>query len=115
MKLFTRVLSTLSILGLLSAPAGTFAEDIDIFTGLSGSSAGKPNILFVLDNTSNWARASQKWPGGLNQGQAEVRAIKSLVNESNVSNNVNFCRETATTWRFPYTHEVERCSLSLKL
>ena len=86
----TRVLSGLLMATCFCLPTGSIAEDIDIFTGLSGSSAGKPNILFVLDNTSNWGRASQKWPGGLSQGQAEVRAIKSLVNESNVSSNINF-------------------------
>jgi type IV pilus assembly protein PilY1 len=55
------------------------AEDIDIFIGGAGSAAGKPNVIILLDNTSNWARQSQKWPGGLQQGQAEVRAIKNVL------------------------------------
>lgn len=60
-------------------PAATHAEDIDIFVGSSAGTADRPNVLFVLDNTSNWARQSQQWPGGVQQGQAEVRAIKSLL------------------------------------
>lgn len=90
MNKLTRALTGLLMATFFYLPTGSIAEDIDIFTGLSGSSAGKPNILFVLDNTSNWSRAAQKWPGGLQQGQAEARAIKSLVNESNVSSNINF-------------------------
>ncbi len=38
-----------------------------------------PNVVFVLDNTSNWSRQSQKWPGGLVQGQSEVIAIKEAL------------------------------------
>ena len=54
------------------------SEDIDLFaSGLaSGASASAlPNVIFVLDNTSNWSRESQKWPDGT-QGQSEVRAIR---------------------------------------
>jgi hypothetical protein len=54
------------------------AEDIDVFIGGEVNSA-LPNIVFVLDNTSNWARQAQKWPGGLQQGQSEARAIKSAL------------------------------------
>jgi len=62
---------------LLSFPAG--ADDIDIFTGASAGTSINPRILIVLDNTSNWSRQAQKWPGGLTQGQSEVRAIKSAI------------------------------------
>ncbi|MCB1690885.1 MAG: hypothetical protein KDI33_20480 [Halioglobus sp.] len=55
------------------------AEDIDIFAGTTTVDTTLPNIVFVLDNTSNWSRASQKWPGGLVQGQSEVRAIKTAL------------------------------------
>lgn len=55
------------------------AEDIDVFVGGTGGSGGEPNILIVLDNTSNWSRQSQKWPGGVTQGQSEVRAIKTAL------------------------------------
>lgn len=68
--------------------AAVNAEDIDIFVGNSTTAAGLPNVIFVLDNTSNWSRQSQQWPGGLAQGQAEARAIKTsltaLIDKANV-------------------------------
>ena len=62
--------------------ATALAEDIDLFaSGLANGAAASslPNVIFVLDNTSNWSRQSQKWPGGLDQGQSEVRAIKNTL------------------------------------
>ncbi len=55
------------------------AEDIDIFTGTTTVNTDLPNVIFVLDNTSNWSRQAQKWPGGLVQGQSEVKAIKQAL------------------------------------
>ncbi len=61
----------------LAIPAS--AEDIDIFSGTTEVDAeGLPNVLFVLDNTSNWSREAQKWPDGT-QGQSEARAIKTVL------------------------------------
>ncbi|MES2296737.1 MAG: PilC/PilY family type IV pilus protein [Pseudomonadota bacterium] len=62
-----------------AAPMRAGADDIDIFTGASAGTAGNPRVLIVLDNTSNWSRQSQKWPGGIQQGQSEVNAVKSVV------------------------------------
>lgn len=61
----------------LSVPVAQ-AMDTDIFTAQSTPGAA-PNVLIVLDNTSNWSRADQKWPGGIVQGQAEADAIKSII------------------------------------
>lgn len=55
------------------------AEDIDIYIGNDTTNSSLPSALIVLDNTANWARQSQQWPGGVNQGQSEVRAIKSAL------------------------------------
>ena len=52
--------------------------DTDIFTAQSTPGAA-PNVLIVLDNTSNWSRQDQHWPGGLQQGQAEADAIKQVI------------------------------------
>ena len=41
-----------------AAPAR--AEDIDLYSGVGGGVAA-PNILFFLDNSSNWSAASQTW------------------------------------------------------
>jgi type IV pilus assembly protein PilY1 len=46
----------LAVLG--AAPAG--AEDIDLYSGTGGAVAA-PNVLFFLDNSSNWSAASQAW------------------------------------------------------
>nr|WP_298144334.1 PilC/PilY family type IV pilus protein [uncultured Pseudomonas sp.] len=67
------------LLMLLVVAASVQAEDIDIFVGNDTTNSGLPSVLVVLDNTSNWARQSQQWPGGLQQGQAEVRAIKTAL------------------------------------
>ncbi|WP_170847739.1 pilus assembly protein [Pseudomonas linyingensis] len=63
---------------LLALPGVGQAEDIDIFVG-GQTDSSLPNVIFVLDNTSNWARQSQQWPGGIQQGQAEVRAIRDAL------------------------------------
>ncbi|QDF97529.1 hypothetical protein CJ010_13785 [Azoarcus sp. DD4] len=64
--------------GLALQPLTAHTEDIDLFVG-NNSDTTRPNILIVLDNTSNWSRQSQQWPGGLAQGQSEVRAIKNAL------------------------------------
>ena len=83
--------STLLALALCASlgatPIMAAADDIDIFTGASAGTNVNPRILIVLDNTSNWSRQSQKWPGGLTQGQSEARAIQTVLQDlnSNVS------------------------------
>ena len=67
----------------LCLTATTQAEDIDLFaSGLvnGAAAAAVPNIIFVLDNTSNWSRESQQWPDGT-QGQSEVQAIYNTLNK----------------------------------
>jgi type IV pilus assembly protein PilY1 len=62
------------------APIRVAADDTDIFVGSSGGTSDHPNVLIVLDNTSNWDRASQHWPDGTGkQGQAELLAIKTVI------------------------------------
>lgn len=65
----------------LVAPQVALAEDIDIFTGLSAGATINPRILIVLDNTSNWSRQNQQWPGGKTQGQSEADAIRTTIKE----------------------------------
>lgn len=62
-------------------PLQGIAEDIDIFVGSSAGTVNNPNVLIVLDNTSNWSRASQKWPEGEEQGQSEVASIKAVIQD----------------------------------
>ncbi|MBS1154208.1 MAG: hypothetical protein H6R07_132 [Proteobacteria bacterium] len=63
------------------------AMDTDIFT-VQNNPGAAPNVLIVLDNTSNWSRQNQHWPGGIQQGQAEVDAIKTVINNLPGSINV---------------------------
>lgn len=70
------------------ASFGARAEDIDLFAQASpAGAAARPNILIVIDNSANWSAANQQWPGGLKQGQAELRALKNLLGE--VTDKVN--------------------------
>jgi len=55
------------------------AEDIDIFGGTTEFNTALPSVIFVLDNTANWARANQQWPGGVMQGESQLRAIKTAL------------------------------------
>src|SRR5689334_22309970 len=63
------------------------SEDIDIFTVDESNVVAKPNVLFVLDNSANWSRNSQGWPGGEVQGQSEADAIRTVIQE--VDDDVN--------------------------
>jgi Tfp pilus tip-associated adhesin PilY1 len=83
-----RLTAALAIAGQFLQPIATRAEDIDLF--VSGTAvSGLPNVLFVLDNTSNWARQSQQWPGGIQQGQSEVRAIKAALDKASLAGKMN--------------------------
>jgi hypothetical protein len=77
------------------APLGsTYAEDTDIYaTAQSGSN---PNVLIVLDNSANWSAASQGWPGGIKQGQAELNAIRTVAGEQSDRINIGLMMGTAT-------------------
>lgn len=86
------------------------AEDIDLYAGVDGSGTA-PNVLFYLDNTSNWSANNQAWKksdvqakcltmtdpkktaclnyadqvfgasASLVQGAVEARALKLVLNE----------------------------------
>lgn len=56
------------------------AEDIDLFVGSNPPAvADYPNVIILIDNTSNWTAANQGWVGGV-QGEAELDAIVTVVN-----------------------------------
>jgi type IV pilus assembly protein PilY1 len=56
------------------------AEDIDLFVGSNPPiAADNPNVIILIDNTSNWTANNQGWVGG-NQGEAELNAIVTVVN-----------------------------------
>ncbi len=45
---------------LLAMTLPTQAEDIDLYAGIAGGGVA-PNVLFYLDNTSNWSANDQAW------------------------------------------------------
>jgi len=85
MKAFCKMLRALGLVGLSIFTIMARAEDIDIYTAGNFDSS-LPNVIFVLDNTANWSGNNQGW-GDLQQGQAEVRAIKSAL--QNLTGQVN--------------------------
>jgi type IV pilus assembly protein PilY1 len=89
----SKALAVVVCLGMAFAPLRAAADDVDIFIGSSGGVSSNPNVLIILDNTSNWNRQSQHWPGGITQGQAEVAGIQTVINSlgggPNVAANVN--------------------------
>lgn len=101
-----RGIASLAICALAALlPATAFAEpdlmgeDIDIFLTNPSIPSQVPNVLVVLDNTSNWSRQSQQWPAmndatclaagmtGNQQGDAETCALYKVV--ANLRRSIN--------------------------
>ena len=71
--------------------AAVHAEDIDIFIGASSGTSDYPNVLLVIDNSSNWSAANQNWPTDSSppvacgndcnkQGYYELKALRTVLN-----------------------------------
>lgn len=55
------------------------AEDIDLFVGSNPPAvADYPNVIILIDNTSNWSANNQGWVGAV-QGEAELDAIVTVI------------------------------------
>ncbi|MBI5898187.1 MAG: hypothetical protein HZB40_03045 [Rhodocyclales bacterium] len=76
---------TLSAAALLSTQLR--ADDIDLYTGGASATGSNPNVLIVLDNSTNWAAANQGWPSG-KQGEAELEAMAEVIGTLGDSVNV---------------------------
>jgi len=90
MKTYIRILFAL-VIGPIAILAATLhpslAADIDIY-GSPNSSLTNPNILIVIDNSTNWAAANQGWePRPKKQGEAELSSLRAIANE--LSDDVN--------------------------
>jgi type IV pilus assembly protein PilY1 len=85
---------TVSALALLLstfvASTAVRADDIDLFLGTPAAAVNAPNIIFLIDNSTNWSRAAQHWPdnGGI-QGAAELAAVSTVLNQINASTPAN--------------------------
>lgn len=72
-------------------PVIAWADDIDLFVGTSAGTSDYPNVLIILDNSSNWAAANQNWPTDAappvpcgndcnKQGYYELKALRTVIN-----------------------------------
>ena len=67
-------------------PSFVSAEDTDLFVGSPpNATAGRPNVLFILDNSANWNAQSQHWTDGSAQGESELRALRKVVGNLKVN------------------------------
>jgi len=64
------------------------SEDIDIFVANPTGKGGNPNLLIILDNTTNWVGQNQHWPNKDSQGNYEVLAIKDIIDVTNYDINI---------------------------
>ncbi|MEK6245195.1 MAG: PilC/PilY family type IV pilus protein [Pseudomonadota bacterium] len=75
----------------LTPPKFAGAEDIDLFLNAAATDSTRPNVLIFLDNSANWNSNAQHWPtpagqsGVFKQGQSELRAIRTILDELNVN------------------------------
>lgn len=88
MRRLKYIAALLPLLGVLAGPAQ--ADDIDIFTGGASNTADNPNVLIVLDNSSNWSANNQNWPTDTSppvacgsacnkQGYYELKAVRNVL------------------------------------
>ena len=54
----------------------SIADDIDLYTGGEATTGAPANILFVLDNTTNWVATLDD---GARRGDAELKAMSEIV------------------------------------
>lgn len=89
MKNIKKYIVSIILMGLFLPISFTHAEDIDIYDASNGT-MNDPNILIVLDNSSNWAAANQNWPTDTappvacgndcnKQGYYELKALRTLI------------------------------------
>lgn len=70
--------STFAVALLASRPAA--AEDIDLYAGSGGGAV--PNVLFFLDNSSNWSASSQAWSTAGAQAKCTANYGKGTAQET---------------------------------
>jgi type IV pilus assembly protein PilY1 len=73
-----------------ASPDACPTGDTDIFMGNSSGNSDAPNIIILLDNSTNWSRQSQQWginPDGSkqSQGQAELAAIITILGGNTIN------------------------------
>lgn len=83
-----RILLALFSLWAVIAISIARADDIDLYVGGAQVTGVTPNVLLILDNSSNWAAASQHWPDGGKQGKSELESLVEVI-ETLKGQNIN--------------------------
>lgn len=81
-----KLLGALLAAGALLSPP-TQADDIDLYTGGEATTGSQANVLIVLDNMAEWARAAEGWPEG-KQGVSELESLSEILSTLGDSVNV---------------------------
>lgn len=69
------------------------ADDIDLYTGGKAQTGAASNVLIFLDNSANWSNASG-WT--TTQGEAELTALKTVIDTLPSSVNIGVMMHTKT-------------------
>lgn len=96
MKKLVKLLNLVCLSALLVGAMPARADDTDLYNQPPGATLPAPNILFILDNTANWSRASQHWVGSATAGDAEIKAIADFVKNLTKPANVGLMMYTVT-------------------
>ncbi|AQV92781.1 pilus assembly protein PilY [Cupriavidus necator] len=94
-KLLRVILMTALVVS--SAAGGAdYSDDTFIFNQPPGVNSSAPNILFILDNTTDWNNNAQNWVGVGKQGDAEVLEIAKFVKNLTKPVNIGLMMFTLT-------------------
>ena len=99
MNIFKKISRIILYLAIALPVTPGYAEDIDIYARPPVTTHDpnlNPNVLIVIDNSTNWASASQHWPGGIKQGEAELNALRIVIGEQSDKTNVGLMMFTTT-------------------
>lgn len=80
-------------LAISAAASNLWADDIDLYTGGRAQTGAASNVLIFLDNSANWSNASG-WTS--TQGEAELNALKTVLDTLPSSVNVGIMMHTQT-------------------
>jgi Tfp pilus tip-associated adhesin PilY1 len=74
-------------LGVGMAAGQVAADDIDIYSANTSVTPGAPNVLIVMDNSSNWSQTASS-SGGASKFTLEMAALSQVINALNTQFNL---------------------------
>lgn len=88
-----KLFAALFAASLCCLPGPAVPDDIDLYTGGEAITGAETNVLVFLDNSANWSNASG-WPA--TQGEAELDALKTVIDSLNDTINLGLVMHTRT-------------------